>query len=52
MSRSMIPIITLNIFKRKRRRSVALFLMKCFGFFVFLLLPREDKEDEEEQEDE
>ena len=52
MSGSMIPIIILNIFKRKRRRSLTSFLMKCLDFFVFLLLPREDKEDEEEEEEE
>ena len=53
ISRSVIPIIILNIFKRKRRRrSASSFLLKCFDFFVFLLLLREDKEDEEEEEDE
>ena len=49
MSRSMIPTIAFNIFKRKRRS--ASFLMNCFDFFDFLLLLREDKEDEEEAED-
>ena len=52
MSGSMIPIIILNIFKRKRRRSATSFLMKCFEFLVFLLLPREAKEDKEEEENE
>ena len=48
MSGSMIPITILNIFKRKRL--TISFLMKCFDFFVFLLLSREDKEEEEEDE--
>ena len=51
MSGCMIPIMILNIFKRKRKISATSFLMKCFDFFVFLHLPREDKENEEEKED-
>ena len=51
MSGSRILFMILNIFKRKRMRSATSFLMKCFDFFVFLLLRRENK-DEDEKEDE